>query len=251
MARDLLSQWQFRLDRVPFGALATVADLWDVAAQTHGAAEADPPISDAVVAALFDISGPITRLGPDRTRDAVQQLGVARATVELAWRMASAESALCLDGDTRPWLGIEEMIAVLTDHPAQQWGPREMMVMTAALHMHLALIGDALLRISEWPAPALSWHQQPDMLVATQELLTSPDPLQASVRAVDDPDRELVVALFPTEVPRPRQWWDWEVGQRTSTGFESAATGRKPSLLAARFAAQGWIAEISGRADAF
>ncbi|WP_331758070.1 hypothetical protein OG225_42105 (plasmid) [Nocardia sp. NBC_01377] len=247
VARDLLSQWQVRLDQVPFGALATVSDLWDVASQN----DADPPISDAVVAALFDISGPIARLGPDRTRDAVGQLGVARATVELAWRMASAESALRFDGDTRPWLGIEELVAVLTGRPALQWGSREMSVMTVALQLHLALIGDALLRISEWPAPALSWHQHQDVLVASQELLTSPDPLRALVRVVDDPDRELLVALFPAEAPRPRHWWDWEVGQRTSTGFVSAANGREPSLLAARFAAQGWIAEISGRADAF
>ncbi|MFY1673910.1 hypothetical protein ACN27G_28815 [Plantactinospora sp. WMMB334] len=245
--RALLQRLLERVDQVPVGALTTAADLSDAAEVTpRRRARTIPPLPESIVDAVAFIDVMLARLGPHDLRIVAGELAIDRAT---ALRAALLRWSRRQSGDQTH----EHRLDVLESCVWTEWGPDDVAVLRFAMRLHLAGIGDAVLRASEWQPTSLQWLAWGnDGLTAEVPVSGAPRPLEAHINVLDNHlDTEHARAMFAAKA-RSRHLYRWRVGWKDGDEtFRCHSSDTEASLDAARFGAETTIqmlAEDSTRA---
>lgn len=265
LGSELVRRTLMRLEQIPQGVIRTVCDLSDAAESINVGDNHIPPIPDPVVDAVAYIDVLVSRLSARELHCTAIELGITRSSAIVAcftaapWRhvakpdipTAAIECGGALDTPPPRNRAVRIVDHLATTEP-EQWDLSEVMVLRLTLRQHLADIGDALLRVSEWSAPTLNWQPQQNMLVAVQPVPGAPNPLEARIiskkRRPDQPDSN--PELFDPQAGQPVTTQFWEVGWRDDSGqFVAYGERHECTLAAARFAAQVTIAQMANRAD--
>ncbi|WP_433717025.1 hypothetical protein ACQP2U_42495 (plasmid) [Nocardia sp. CA-084685] len=243
------------------GTLRTVGDLYDAATIADLSAVHDPPIPESLTDAVAYFDVLVSRLKPSELFTAVQQFGLSQRLAVLACRLTTPREGAGMYqplsetvdsiSDRHAWA--DATLTMLTTVGPDQWRQRELGVLRMALRLHLALLGEGFLRVSEWATSPLRWKEtSPGVNVAVCPVAGAPRPLEARVSLYEG-DRRVVdseTELFSPHRTAPVLLYQWQVGWRDDTGTFLPYTGKlERSIAAARFAVEATVPELADAVD--